>query len=43
MTAIINKRFKKSTRLNLNFMSAVNNENKTNGSRYSKFIFVMTN
>jgi hypothetical protein len=32
---IINKRLQKLRRLNLKFMSAVNNDNKTNGNTYS--------
>jgi hypothetical protein len=31
----INKRLQKPRRLNLKFVSTVNNENKTNGSRYN--------
>jgi hypothetical protein len=35
MTPIINKRLQKQRPLNLKFMSAVNNDNKTNGKKYN--------
>jgi hypothetical protein len=35
---LINKRLQKLNRLNLKFMSAVNNDNKTNGNRYNSVL-----